>query len=165
MLQHTSAEDTFTRTSAVGRTVRCTKARTAPDIRGDGKAMLKYDTQLRILSAHCRDPNHGPRCRVNRTLRGGDSNPAQGRPAGLLMAWLACSGDPEFSKPTQKASALAHMSISRGEERLIAPQLNPVRRVQGRRWILDNNVNLQKFLEKHEREPRHGEPAEPPGWA
>lgn len=58
------------------------------DIRGDGKAMLKYDTKLHILSAHCNHTDHGPHCRVNRTLKPRDSNPAQGRPLGLLMAWL-----------------------------------------------------------------------------
>ena len=133
------------------------------DIRGDGLAVLKYDTQLGILSAHCRDPAHKD-CRVNRVLRGGPNNPAQGRPAGFLLAWIQCSCDPAFKRPTAKASAQAHMAISRGAARLVAPQLNPVRRVQARRWILDNCADLTKFLEEKERLQRHGEPFEPPGW-
>ena len=63
------------------------------DIRGDGCAVLKHDTVRGILSAHCRHPDHGRLCRVQFKLTGNPRKPAQGRPVGALMAWLACAGD------------------------------------------------------------------------
>ena len=46
------------------------------DVRGDGRSLLKYDTQLNKLAAHCRHPLHGMKCRMQRGLIGRSSNPA-----------------------------------------------------------------------------------------
>lgn len=63
------------------------------DVRGDGLCYIKHDERLQILSAHCRHPNHGALCRVNRTLRTRPRNDAQGKPVGFLLAWMACADD------------------------------------------------------------------------
>ena len=59
-----------------------------------GIGVLKYDERLCILAAHCPIEEHGV-CRLNRTLRAaaapGSSGArlAQGRPLGVLLAWLS----------------------------------------------------------------------------
>ena len=63
------------------------------DIRGDGLPFLKYDTQLNILSAHCKLEGHGRFCRLNRTLNANPRKSSQGRPCGVLLAWLACANN------------------------------------------------------------------------
>jgi hypothetical protein len=133
------------------------------DIRGDGAGVLKWDSKLNILSAHCRHKDHGRNCRLNRTLKESDKNDAQGRPVGLLLAWLKCGSDKEFALGLDgdvKAAALKHMAITRGHHKDIAPQLSPVRRVQARRWALGNE-DLQAFINERERKKRIGEPDEP----
>ena len=39
------------------------------------------------------DKNHGPLCRLNRTLKPSLKRECQGRPLGLLVAWAMCSED------------------------------------------------------------------------
>ena len=41
--------------------------------------------------ATCLQKDHGQKCRLTRTARGNDRKPAQGRPLGLLYAWLQLS--------------------------------------------------------------------------
>ncbi len=66
------------------------------DIRGDGPAVVKYDTERHILSAHCGIPGHGKLCRLNRSAKpSGKNKESQGRPLGLLLAWLKCGCDYE----------------------------------------------------------------------
>ena len=48
----------------------------ACDLRGDGKAMLRYDTIRNKLAAHCGFPHHGRLCRIQRSLDTKDTNPA-----------------------------------------------------------------------------------------
>ena len=60
------------------------------NVRNDGGSWceFKYDTKERYIAAHCKHPDHGPHCRLNRTVKINLNNPNQGRPAGLELAWL-----------------------------------------------------------------------------
>ena len=60
------------------------------NVRNDGGSWceFKYDTKERYIAAHCKHPDHGPHCRLSRTVKINLNNPNQGRPAGLELAWL-----------------------------------------------------------------------------
>ena len=54
-----------------------------------GPGTLVFNMVASSLDAHCRQPGHGDGCRLNRTVKAGrKANGSQGRPVGLLMAWL-----------------------------------------------------------------------------
>ena len=98
---------------------------------------------------------------MNRTVTESERNDAQGRPAGLLLAWLNCAADTEFEDKDPKKAALKHMKITRGTLKDIAPQLSPAKRLRARRWAIEQSVDLVAFLDEVERERRPGEPLEP----
>lgn len=58
-------------------------------MRGDGLAVFKFDASTQQFSAHCNFPSHGRLCRLRRTVKASTRNDAQGRPGGLLLAWVA----------------------------------------------------------------------------
>lgn len=84
-----------------GQAARLAHQELRADIRGDGLPFLKYDTQLNILSAHCKLEAHGRFCRLNRTLKVNPRKSSQGRPCGVLLAWLSCAN--------KHLTAAAHM--------------------------------------------------------
>lgn len=63
----------------------------------DGKGDLRYNKAASNFTAYCKIPGHGHDCRRSRTStspkgRAAGNNPFQGRPVGLLAAWIQ-SGD------------------------------------------------------------------------
>lgn len=62
------------------------------DDSGNSIGFIKYGAADAILSAHCRAAGHGL-CRMNRTVRPNPRKPGQGRPLGLLIAWLRLGAD------------------------------------------------------------------------
>lgn len=115
------------------------------DVRGDGLCFLKHDARLQILSAHCRHPSHGNLCRVNRTLRTRGTKPAQGRPGGMLLAWLACAGD--FPDQTSHHQAAAGGTQAGGAE-----PLSFATRSKWRAWAAQHAPAFSVFLAEHEAE-------------
>ena len=93
------------------------------DIRHDGGlAHFKHDTVRGILAMHCGHPRHAKTCRVNRTLTARDAKPAQGRPAGFLLAWAACAGDYDDASPAKAAQA--HQAIANPPQNAVEPKLD-----------------------------------------
>jgi hypothetical protein len=123
------------------------------DIRGDGLCELRFDTKLNILAAHCHHPDHGPKCRVHRTLNKSDvrSRGAQGRPAGFLLAWMKCAGD----YPTQGA----HHEISK--RGMLVHSLSFEARREAREWATSRYPDFAAFLDTHEARRVEGDPIEP----
>lgn len=68
-----------------------------------GYGTLRYDTSLRILSAHCSCTPHGI-CRMNRTCCPGRRS-AQGQPLGYLLAWLVAGVEHRVQFPDRPAHA------------------------------------------------------------
>jgi len=103
------------------------------DARGDGLSLLKHDTRLNILSAHCRLEGHGKRCRLNRSLNGNARKPSQGSPIGFLIAWLRCAGD--FTGPNAQQ---LHNGSTREPMVLFDARYDFATRSQSRAWVKDN---------------------------
>jgi hypothetical protein len=103
------------------------------DARGDGLTLLKHDTKLNILAAHCRHPEHGRQCRLNRSLNGNARKPAQGSPIGFLIAWLLCAGD--FSGPDAQK---LHSDSSKQPEVFFDARYDFATRSLARAWLKDN---------------------------
>ena len=123
--------------------------------RGDGKSCLKYDTKLRSLSAHCGHPKHGDRCRIQRktTEHPKDPNSAQGRPAGILLAWAACANEYK--------TGIDHMNCSRGVNVYLCEWLSSAQRKRWRQWLTTAHPDVVAELECLERHQREGEDIEP----
>ena len=124
------------------------------DVRGDGKAHLRHDTKLKKLAAHCGLERHGKRCRIQRALTAG-RNPDQGRPAGLLLQWMAIAEDFD--------DADAHMQVSREPTVFFDPRFRHELRVQKRAWAEDDIPGFMAWICDKERFARPGEPREPEG--
>jgi hypothetical protein len=127
------------------------------DIRGDGVAILKHlaATPARAgkLWAHCRYASHGPMCRMGRVLKPNTGTPAQGRPGGLLIAWIDCASD--FT------SAPDHMAINRQPHVFLDPRLGLDKRERARSWSQREAPQVDTLLKAVERERRPGEGLEP----
>ena len=67
---------------------------------------LRFDTHLRIMSAHCKCDRHGT-CRMNRTVRPG-RRPEQGRPLGYLLAWMLAP----HSRPVEFPDRASHAELA-----------------------------------------------------
>ena len=139
------------------------------DVRGDGRQLpyIKHytdDKGTNQLGAHCRHPDHGSECRVNRTVKEGASKPAQGRPLGFLLAWLKCAND--FTGADGKER---HMQIARSPYCLFDDRLTFIKRSEMRAWASDNGSreveDLCQLCAEIERPPRigNGEGTEPEG--
>jgi hypothetical protein len=103
------------------------------DARGDGLTLLKHDTQLNILSAHCRLEGHGNKCRLNRSLNFNARKPSQGSPIGFLIAWLRCAGD--FTGPNAQK---LHSDSTKQPEVLFDARYDFATRSHARAWVKDN---------------------------
>lgn len=55
------------------------------DVRGDGLPLLRFDTKLNKLAAHCKHPLHGNLCRMGRGL-----DERAGMDAGSFFMFLLC---------------------------------------------------------------------------
>ena len=130
------------------------------DVRGDGKCHLRYDTKLKILSAHCCSEAHGDRCRMNRTCNASASisREGQGRPLGALLAWMAT--ECESQSPSQREHSLASQSPYYHAE----PGLRPEVRARWRQWLYDQYPEVALEVSELERPRRDGEPEEPEGF-
>lgn len=108
-----------------------------------------YNTQRMV--AHCEVPSHGKRCFLDRTAKAPSrltkKNRGQGRPSGLLAAWLHAGTDMEGK--TDKAKQKAHFKWR--------PTLE--RRRLGR--LLFDTCENSEELKSKERPMREGELAEP----
>jgi hypothetical protein len=127
------------------------------DVRGDSLPVLKYDTKLNILSAHCRHPSHGRLCRLNRTLKENARDRDKGRPLGLLLAWIAIAG--EFSTVQE------HMQVARLPDVYIDERLSFANRKKWRLWLGDNDPVKYAAIQGLERNQRVAEDVEPEGPA
>lgn len=125
------------------------------DVRGDGLSLLKHDTQLGKLAAHCRFPGHGNLCRAGRQLTGGKYNPCAGRPTGLLLAWMACAANYD--------THTAHMAAMRTPIVHIEADLTCEKRTQWRAWLEDTHPAQSARIDQLERPRRGGEDKEPEG--
>ena len=108
------------------------------DARGDGQSFLKLDTKLNILAAHCRHPDHGNKCRMNKTLKARASKPAQGRPIGFLIAWLQCAGDFE--------SQQLHSASNSFLNALVDPRYDFANRSRARADVKDHFLDWQELF-------------------
>ena len=77
---------------------------------------IRYYPQQKICIAVCANPDHG-QCRMERTCSANSrgTNPGQGRPIGLLAAWLRCHA--EFPTQQSHLREFKHTHESRVEAR------------------------------------------------
>ena len=127
----------------------------AADIRGDANAQLKYDGVSQI-TAHCKHAEHGRLCRLRRSLRANDRNAAQGRPGGLLLAWLEAAGTYD--------SQQSHQAAGRKNSLDMVGAFSLANRQRCRSWA-DGDPEVRACLAELERPPRPGEGHEPRLWA
>ncbi len=107
-----------------------------------GFGWLVHDVVRESLDAHCGRQDHecskNP-CRFNRSLKGNPRNSAQGKPLGVLLAWL-------FSN---RPSHATHSRMKRKEDRTLADleSLSRAKRAAARQWARDNGLALLEKLE------------------
>jgi hypothetical protein len=116
------------------------------------------------MDAHCNNPKHfakGNPCRVNKSICPGVYGSALGRPAALLLAWLAHSN--HFSDADTATNRANHGKciFKCNRSALDKVALGDSKRAELRAWLLDRPA-MEKVL-KHERKQRGDEPSEPPG--
>lgn len=112
---------------------------------------IVFNVTAGSLDAHCGNPSHANArnpCRLNRTVSRGSRNPAQGRPIGMLLAWLSVSD----SFPSRAAH---HAARSDGSV------LSLVLRRELRIWAMSERLGALE----HEGARRPGEDEEPEGLA
>jgi hypothetical protein len=109
------------------------------------------------FGAHCPCRAHGNLCRLNRTTHPGGEGKPQGRPLGLLVAWLWAHGRHDTKKQ--------HMDLVNARPRPAeaAEQLSFAQRSRARAW-LEQQPHAHDLLGK-ERDPWPGEGPEPNGIA
>jgi hypothetical protein len=117
-----------------------------------GYGWIVYDESRHSLDAHCGRCDHDDRrnpCRVNRISVSGKSE-AQGRPLGLLIAWLFAD----------RATRSAHhgMVVPKRQTVQDLADLCYAQRCKGRQWARDNGLAELEDLEDHE----PGKPREEP---
>eukprot|EP00438_Fugacium_kawagutii_P025200 Skav218086 [mRNA] locus=scaffold3382:127476:129074:- [translate_table: standard] len=113
------------------------------DIRFDySHGSVRYNIKAQNLVAHC--SFHSGNCRRTRTVKESKQNRSQGRPIGLLAAWLEMA--------EQYETAAQHSADCR-------PSLE---RRQSARRRFEEKDGAQKFCADHERAKRDGEDDEPP---
>ena len=110
------------------------------DVPGFGH--LRFNSSNKFLRAHCQEPGHGSTCLRRRTCLESDRSPGQGRPAGMLLAWLALGAD--------VATKEEHMKLTPSFEKRSAA-----------RQAFEATPGASAFSEMAERPRREGEPAEP----
>jgi len=108
------------------------------------------------ITAHCNFAAHGRLCRLRRTITASLHSQAQGRPGGLLLAWIDCAAD--------YGSAIAHQTMGQKKFAHTQPQLNQAKRNAARDWA-EGQPSLRACLDELERPRRPGEDKEPDGWA
>lgn len=119
---------------------------------------IKYDTVRGFLAAHCGNPAHGKLCRLNRTCRpAARGRPAQGRPLGLLLAWLEC----HRHYPTKEA----HHDITSTRNICLCPHLSEAKRSEARAALQVEDPETYNTLAGLERDRRADEGSEPALWA
>ena len=130
---------------------------------GDDGAHLRHDTQKHILSAHCAHPSHGRMCRINRSLKGNARKPSQGRPLGLLVAWINCAGA-FTAHPSPKENMKAHIKAAQWPEVLLEDHLSFANRAAARAWVADNSADWAELsdLERDQNAGEEVEPTDPP---
>ena len=124
--------------------------------------MLKLGTQNHCLAAHCRTPGHGMTCRLNRSAlsSGQPSRQHQGRPLGLLIAWLQAGASYTGPDAARRHHEMSTRNWAPGEE-----ALSFERRAAVRAWA-EGQGGLATLLELNvEQPPRAGEGPEPGGLA
>ena len=124
------------------------------DVRGDELGQIKFDLALDLFTAHCNLPSHGRLCRLRRTIKPNARNLAQGRPAGVLLAWLAAAD--------QYGNKEDHQAIGQRSRHEDCFQFE--RRVEARS-CLAAMPELALAFDAFERPQRPGEAEEPEGWA
>ena len=118
-------------------------------------AIIKCDEEMKIMAGHCNYPGHGIYCRLNRATRphAKGRKEAQGRPLGLILAWLGCAD--------QFANQKDHHAITVGPNALIAPQLSFESRQHVRAALEAAQPGTYAALTALERRRRGGEGIEP----
>jgi hypothetical protein len=109
------------------------------------------------FGAHCYNPAHGKLCRLNRTVNPGGVGKPQGRPLGLLVAWIWAH---EHHGTKKQNSDLVNAKPRPPEA---AEQLSFAQRCRARDWLAAQ-PHAAHFLQQ-EREPWPGEGLEPHGIA
>ena len=100
------------------------------DVRGDELCLLRHDTKLNILSAHCNHQDHGSLCRVNRTLNANPRKDAQGRPLGFLLVWLSQADQYGSQDDHHRSSTALHASADQ--------KYSYAERARWRAWLTDS---------------------------
>lgn len=129
------------------------------DFDGSEVGYLLWNANANSLDAHCCDQRHGV-CRLNRTVRAHPlgTRPHQGRPLGLLVAWLhagrSCSTrDEHFALRTGAGPNASLVSLAAR---------------QAARAMVENELDWSSFLRAEgfdERPVKQGEGLEPEGLA
>ena len=118
----------------------------------DGRGKVSLYTDGRI-EAVCFSDAHKvpgvPQCKIRRASVGGDDNPAQGRPLGLLAAWVLKCGD--FVSRDCHCDRFTPFAFSQEERK----------RARDYALALPGGVAIAGA----ERPQRPGEEIEPEGWA
>ena len=118
---------------------------------------MKFSIKTYQITAHCNYPSHGRLCRLRRSIMASDTDPAKGRPGGLLLAWLACA--------SKYSSLAAHQAAGQKKMLRYVPELNFEARSRARSSATEEDATLKDTLEELERPKRGGEGDEPEGFA
>lgn len=120
---------------------------------GEFLGVIKWNAAAKSLDAHCRLRNHRCRlnCAVNRTTQGGAAGSAQGRPLGMLVAWLRAGRHPDAIDRDSHFGMRSRADI-----------LSPVDRLEARLWVEDQPA-LADFRSKERQDLWPGEGLEPEG--
>ena len=124
----------------------------------DDMGTIVFEPGTQILSAHCplgcKYGPHGPaRCALNRKVSASKfaGRAWQGRPLGLLMAWLRAA--------TSSNSKEEHFNLTKQDPQ--ATELNFAARAEGRQWLETCGLGGLPGLLSFERPQHAGEDAEP----
>ena len=127
------------------------------DVRGDGHATVKWDPATLQLTAHCNLPGHGRLCRLRKSIKASDTNRAQGRPGGYLLAWLAAA--PRY------ATSADHQQMGQRKGANNREALRFEERLRLRQWAQESALDLTTAFAEFERPRWAGEGPEPEGFA
>ncbi len=148
--------DTVAAAGAVAEPLRKKPRFSNPSWEVPGIGWIVHDVARNSLDAHCGSLQHvnvkNP-CRLNRTLLPG-RHPAQGKPVGLLFAWL-------FANAKRPSQCLHHqMTVKRHQTADDLKELSFDKRVAARKWARDHGLAFLETYESHADKLNPQEPAE-----
>jgi hypothetical protein len=126
---------------------------------------FKWDKKEKSLNIHCRCPDHGPLCRMNRSVIGSEGKSvaaqAKGRAVGQQLAWLAAA----WNNPGTYGTKEMHDMLKPKAEMAKSAHMTFEKRSGLREWAATQE-HMRLLMESGiERLVRPGEPQEPKGLA